>query len=59
MRVLTDRAPVKVFFDDGRHVHSQLVFPCPEDTGIELFTDGGGAVFSGVVIHEFGRNLME
>ncbi|WP_078856884.1 glycoside hydrolase family 32 protein [Streptomyces sp. NBRC 109706] len=53
LRILVDRTTVEVFLDDGRHVHSQLAYPAPEDAGLALFTVGGPATFGAMVIHEF------
>nr|WP_246300823.1 GH32 C-terminal domain-containing protein [Actinopolyspora biskrensis] len=53
LRALVDRTTIELFLDDGRYVHSHLVFPDPTDTGVTLFTVGGAAVFSSVVIREF------
>jgi levanbiose-producing levanase len=53
LRILVDRTSVEVFVDDGRHVHSSLVFPEGGDDRIALYTDGGPAVFNDVTIIEY------
>ena len=53
LRVLVDRTTVELFLDDGRYVHSPLAFPAPEATGLALFTVGGPATFTDVVIRAF------
>jgi levanbiose-producing levanase len=53
LRILVDRTSIEVFVDDGRHVHSHLVFPEAGDDRIALYTDGGPAVFGDVTIIEY------
>jgi levanbiose-producing levanase len=53
LRILVDRTSVEVFVDDGRHVHSSLVFPEGGDDRIALYTDGGPAVFNDFTIIEY------
>ncbi|TDC27972.1 glycoside hydrolase family 32 protein [Streptomyces sp. 8K308] len=55
LRALVDRTTVEVFFDDGSHTHSHVVFPPPEDTAVNLFALEGGATFTDLVIREFGQ----
>ncbi|WP_411334313.1 glycoside hydrolase family 32 protein [Metabacillus indicus] len=50
MKILVDKTSVEVFIDDGKTVHSNLVYPNPGDKGITLFSDGGKAVFENVKI---------
>ena len=53
LRILVDRTSVEFFVDDGLHVHTHEVFPDPADTAVALYTEGGSAVFSNVVVREF------
>jgi levanbiose-producing levanase len=53
LRILVDNLSVEVFVDDGRFVHSSLVFPEPGDDRLALYTDGGPAVFNDVTITEY------
>ncbi|SDC35218.1 levanbiose-producing levanase [Terribacillus halophilus] len=48
--VLVDKTSVEVFIDDGKVVHSNLVFPQVQDQGISLFAEGGSAEFSNIYI---------
>jgi levanbiose-producing levanase len=53
LRILVDNLSAEVFVDDGRHVHSSLVFPEGGDDRIALYTDGGPAVFNDLTIIEY------
>jgi levanbiose-producing levanase len=53
LRILVDNLSAEVFVDDGRFVHSSLVFPEPGDDRLALYTDGGPAVFNDVTITEY------
>ncbi|SDD83458.1 glycoside hydrolase family 32 protein [Glycomyces harbinensis] len=53
LRILVDNLSAEVFIDDGRYVHTSLVFPDPAHEGLALFTDGGPAVFNGLTVTEF------
>ncbi|MEH7120581.1 glycoside hydrolase family 32 protein [Neobacillus vireti] len=50
LKILVDRSSIEVFVDDGRVVHSNLIFPKTTDQGITLFSVGGKAVFKDLVI---------
>jgi len=45
LKILVDKASIEVFIDDGKTVHSQVIFPESKDQGITLFSEGGSAVF--------------
>ncbi|MFC4336984.1 glycoside hydrolase family 32 protein [Salininema proteolyticum] len=53
LRIFVDHTSVEVFVDDGRHVHTSQAFPDLRDEGIALYSHGGGAVFSDLVITEY------
>ncbi|HEY1093440.1 MAG TPA: GH32 C-terminal domain-containing protein [Glycomyces sp.] len=53
LRILLDRTSIEVFVDDGRFVHSSLVFPDGGDDRIALYTDGGPAVFGDFTLTRF------
>jgi levanbiose-producing levanase len=53
LRILVDNLSVEVFVDDGRYVHSSLVYAQPGDDRLALYTDGGTAVFNDLTITEF------
>ncbi|MFI6231169.1 glycoside hydrolase family 32 protein [Micromonospora echinospora] len=55
LRILIDRTTMEVFVDDGRHVHSNQIFPQPDDTGVTLFSEGTPAWFTHTVIREIGE----
>ncbi|PMC33986.1 levanase [Bacillus sp. UMB0899] len=46
LKILVDTTSIEVFIDDGKSVHSQVIFPEEKDQGISLFSEGGEAVFS-------------
>lgn len=50
LRILVDKSSIEVFVDDGKVVHSNLIFPDPADRGITLFSDGGTAVFENIIV---------
>ncbi|PKG24727.1 glycoside hydrolase family 32 protein [Niallia nealsonii] len=50
LKILVDKSSIEVFVDDGRAVHSNLIFPKQDDQGITLFSDGGTALFKNVTI---------
>lgn len=50
LKILVDRTSVEVFVDDGKTVHSNLIYPRFEDQNISLFTEGGKAEFSNLKI---------
>lgn len=53
LRILVDRTTVEVFLDDGTYVLSSQVFPQTGDTGIQLYANGGSALFANLRIREF------
>jgi len=54
LRIFVDRQSVEVFVNAGHTVLSQQVHFLEGDTEISLYTDGGAAQFTGIVIREFG-----
>ncbi len=50
LKILVDTSSIEVFIDDGKTVHSQVIFPEPENQGISLFTEGGEAVFTNIKV---------
>ncbi|MGD6818262.1 glycoside hydrolase family 32 protein [Metabacillus sp. 113a] len=53
VKILVDRTSIEVFFEDGRTVHSSLVFPEKKDQGITLYSEGGTSVFENMEIKHF------
>jgi levanbiose-producing levanase len=53
LRILVDRTTLEVFVDDGKYVHSSLIFPDPEDTGIALYATDGTATFANLTVRRF------
>ncbi|NNG40400.1 glycoside hydrolase family 32 protein [Flexivirga sp. ID2601S] len=53
LTVLVDRQSVEVFVGAGFTVLSHQVFFRPGDNGLSLYTDGGAARFSGIVVRDF------
>ncbi|WP_456284347.1 glycoside hydrolase family 32 protein [Microbacterium sp. JZ101] len=53
LRIFVDTQSVEVFVNAGHTVLSQQVHFTEGDTGISLYTDGGPARFSGIVIRSF------
>ncbi|MGN7762456.1 glycoside hydrolase family 32 protein [Paenibacillus sp. 22594] len=53
LRIFVDKTSVEVFIDEGAVVYSSLIFPELYDQGITLFSDGGSAIFSNIVIKQF------
>lgn len=43
LQIFVDRASVEVFANDGRVVLTDQIFPCAENSGLEIFSDGGEA----------------
>jgi fructan beta-fructosidase len=41
LHIFVDRASVEVFANDGRLVLTDQIFPCTENNGLEIFSDGG------------------
>lgn len=54
LRIFVDTHSVEVFVNAGYTVLSQQVHFAPGDTGISLYSDGGTATFSSIVVREFG-----
>lgn len=50
LRILVDRSIVEVFLQDGATTLTSLVFPIKQDGQIELFAEGGQALFSDLTI---------
>lgn len=55
LKILVDVSTIEVFVDDGKTVHSNLVFPDHDDKGITLYSEGGTAVFRNIAIKHFGH----
>ncbi|KON83165.1 levanase [Rossellomorea marisflavi] len=55
MTILVDKTSVELFMDNGRTVHTNLVFPRPNDQGISFFVEGGSATFENVKIDHLGE----
>lgn len=53
LKILVDKSSIEVFVDDGKVVHSNLIFPDLDDQAITLFSDGGTAIFDNVTITHF------
>jgi sucrose-6-phosphate hydrolase SacC (GH32 family) len=56
LQVFVDRCSVEVLADGGRLVMSGLIFPHPEDIGVELRSTGGTARLLGGRWHRLGLN---
>jgi fructan beta-fructosidase len=52
LHLLVDRSIVEVFADSGMKVMTDLVFPSKHEGNLELFAEGGEAVFSSLTIME-------
>ncbi|MGG1592481.1 glycoside hydrolase family 32 protein [Terribacillus saccharophilus] len=50
LTILVDKTSVEVFVDDGEVVHSNVVFPHPQDQAISIFAEGGSAKFDNISI---------
>jgi len=53
LKILVDKSSIEVFVDDGKIVHSNLIFPDLDDQAITLFSEGGTAIFDNVTITHF------
>jgi fructan beta-fructosidase len=51
LEVVVDQSSVEVFVGDGEVVLTDLVFPGPDSTGIEVFAEGGTAVVRRLEVH--------
>ncbi|MDN4526460.1 glycoside hydrolase family 32 protein [Fictibacillus fluitans] len=56
LKILVDKTSIEVFVDDGKTVHSNLVYPRFEDEGISLFSDGGKSTFHNIKISHLKEN---
>ena len=52
VRILVDRTSIEVFGNDGRVSMSSCFLPGPENTGLELFSDGGNPKILSLTICE-------
>lgn len=50
LTILVDKTSVEVFVNDGEVVHSNVVFPHPQDQAISIFAEGGSAKFDNISI---------
>ncbi|WP_234414459.1 glycoside hydrolase family 32 protein [Paenibacillus sp. CAA11] len=55
LKVLVDKTSIEVFVDDGYVVLSNVIYPEWNDLGITLYTEGGSATFSNLVIKHFAK----
>ena len=51
LEVVVDESSVEVFVGDGEVVLTDLVFPGPDSTGIEVFAEGGTAAVRRLEVH--------
>ena len=51
LRILVDTCSVEVFGNDGQTVITDLVFPQPDSTGVELFASGGACRLISCDVH--------
>jgi fructan beta-fructosidase len=56
-RILIDQSLVEVFVNGGEYSITDLVFPTQTKGGIQLFSNGGTAVFSNISIKKVGKTL--
>lgn len=56
LKVIVDKTSIEVFVDDGKAVHSNLVFPRFEDEGISLFSDDRKATFDNLKVSHLKGN---
>ncbi|MFP7492909.1 GH32 C-terminal domain-containing protein [Terribacillus saccharophilus] len=56
LTILVDKTSVEVFVDDGKVVHSNLVFPHPQDQAISLYAEAGKAKFDKISIKRLGES---
>ncbi len=54
LRILVDRGVMEIFVNEGDLVISRTLRAKPDETGFELFSAGGEAVFSNLQIHPMG-----
>jgi len=48
LRILVDKRIITVFINDGKNVITDQVFPLENEGGIQLFSEGGKAIFKNV-----------
>ena len=48
VRLFLDVCSLEVFIDGGKHTMTGNVYPDPEDTGVEFFSDGGTCAFRNI-----------
>ena len=51
LHLLVDQTDVEIFANDGAQVITDFVFPTKHEGKIELFFEGGEAVFKKLTIH--------
>jgi sucrose-6-phosphate hydrolase SacC (GH32 family) len=51
LHIFVDRASVEVFANDGRVVLTDQIFPCGENSGLEIFSDGGEATLDSLEMY--------
>ncbi|MHA4807529.1 glycoside hydrolase family 32 protein [Flavitalea flava] len=56
-RILADQCLVEVFVNGGEYVVTDLVFPKGQQGGLELFSKGGAALFSNVIIRKMNKTM--
>lgn len=54
MRILLDRSSVEVFGNDGQASITDLVFPSPDSTGVEVYATGGRATLASLEVFRLG-----
>lgn len=54
--IFVDKTSAEMFIDDGRIVHTNLVFPRAEDRDISLFSDGGRVKFEKLEVKKLSSN---
>ena len=52
LRILVDRTSIEVFANDGKVSMSSCFLPDPENTGLELFSDGGSPKILSMTVYE-------
>ncbi|MBO0940000.1 glycoside hydrolase family 32 protein [Fibrella sp. HMF5335] len=52
LHLLVDKSIIEIFANDGQRVMTDLVFPTKHEGNIELFSDGGAAVFDALTVWE-------
>jgi fructan beta-fructosidase len=57
LTILVDKSIVEVFINDGEKTITDLVFPMKKRDGIQLFTEGGKAIFSNLKVWEIKSTM--